>query len=97
MGLTHILDDHLARDIRNRKLSPDQALSLLRANKVLVYAAEPLDPDTANWGDVEDHGVRTGIHHALRSVGADDRLDEFSEEIVRCRDAGLTMESLFDE
>jgi hypothetical protein len=91
-----IMDDILAKNIRSGATSPDEALQLLRDNKVLVYDKVALGAD-AKWGDVEDHGVRSGIHHALRAVGAADRSDEFSEQIVRLRNEGLTMESLWEE
>jgi hypothetical protein len=85
-------DDEVANAIRTGALDPDQALQLLKDDKVLVWDGKRATDD---WGGVEDAGASsTGIHHALAVVGSEDRSDEFSAEIQRLRDKGLTMESL---
>lgn len=90
-----IHDDELAKMIRDGSVTPDDALQMLKDDKVLVYDVSDLDVNKADWADAEDAGVTTGIHHALAAVNASDMSDQFSTEIQRLRAAGKTMESLW--
>jgi len=86
-----IIIDRLAEDIRSGTVTPQDALELMRQDKVLVWDAKP---EASTWGEVEDRAASTtGLHHALQAVGAADLADQFSEEVARLREAGLIVES----
>jgi hypothetical protein len=93
-GKVLLLDDELSRQIRFRRISPQDALKIMKADGVLVYEHAALG-DGATWSDVEDRGAAgSDIQHSLLLVGAGDLADEFSAEVLRLREAGLTVESL---
>lgn len=85
-----IWDDDLSRGVRTGSITPDDALQMLKDNKVLVWPEEPRDAETT-WGDVE-MSAHTDIHNALRAVGAAHLSDAVSAEYVRLRGEGLTMD-----
>ena len=86
-----IIIDRLAEDIRRGTVTPEEALALMKANKVLVWDAAP---ESATWGEVEDRGASaSGLHHALAAVGAAELSDQFSTEVARLRRERHTIES----
>ena len=81
-----MLIDQLAEDIRQQKITPDEALQHMRDNLVQVWP-EVGEPQT--WGEAEEKGANaSGLYHALAAVGASDRADEFGAEVVRLRQDG---------
>jgi hypothetical protein len=85
-----IIIDTLASDIRMKRITPEDALALMKANKVLVW---PEVPAPTTWGEMEDRGANTsGIHHELAAIGAAALSDQFSAEVARLRREGLTIE-----
>lgn len=87
-----IIIDRLAEDIRSGTVTPQDALELMRQDKVLVWDAKP---EASTWGEVEDRAASTtGLHHALQAVGAADLSDQFSKEVVRLREAGQVIDNM---
>lgn len=82
--------DQLAEDIRKQKVTPDEALQMLRDNTVQVW---PEVPEPQTWGEAEEKGANaTGLYHALAAVGASDRADEFGTEVARLRQEGQVIQ-----
>lgn len=78
--------DQLAEDIRTQKVTPDEALQMLRDNLVQVW---PEVPEPTTWGEAEEKGANaTGLYHALAAVGAADMGDAFGAEVARLRQDG---------
>lgn len=85
-------EDEIARDLRNGKLTLDEALESFESNDVLVYEAANIDPETATWDEVEDAGAGSAdLFSALRQAGAtDEQMDRVGANIERLRAAGHT-------
>lgn len=86
-----ITDDRFAQRLRNGDITPEEGLTMLQQDKVLVYPdpAAGIDRETALWDEIEGIGAgSSGIPQALYEAGGQDLAMDYSTEIARLREEG---------